>query len=442
MIRIAFRELETCAAASLTHRMTRVAPILLILVCALFASGCSVPIVRDIPMLAPEDPHFEIEHVYSVRSPQFRRAIGHLLGPQIVPGNHVETLLNGDEIFPAMLEAIRDARRSITFETFIYWEGEIGERFTDALAERARAGVPTHVMIDWLGSLRIDRAYVARMEEAGVEISLFHQLPWYNPTRLRAVANVEKRTHRKILVVDGKIGFTGGVGIADIWAGNAESPDHWRDTHFRVTGPVVAQLQSAFIENWLEIGGQILLGDAYFPRIAQEGSLRAQAFKGSPETATQDIELMYRLAIVSARESIKISNAYFVPDPGTIKALAQAAKRGVRVQIIVPGKHNDSAMVKAASPSLWGELLRAGVEIYRYQPTMFHCKVFVVDDAFSSVGSTNFDNRSFQLNDEVNLNVFDRRFAAQQEEIFAEDLARSERFTSRSGRSVPGPRRP
>ena len=401
------------------------------------ALGCSGPVVRDIPMLGPEDPHFEIERTYPVDSPQFRRAVGHLLGPQIQPGNRVETLLNGDAIFPAMLAAIRGARRSITFETFVYWQGEIAEQFTEALAERARAGVPTHVVIDWLGSLKIDRAYVARMKEAGVQISLFHQLPWYDPTRWRALAKVEKRTHRKILVVDGKIGFTGGVGIADLWLGNAESPEHWRDTHFRVTGPVVAQLQSAFVENWLEMGGQLLLGDAYFPPLADVGSLSAQAFKGSPEAATQDIELMYRLAIASARERIQISNAYFVPDPGTIKALAQAAQRGVKVQIIIPGKHNDSAMVKATSPSLWGDLLKAGVEIYRFEPTMFHCKVFVVDGAFSSVGSTNFDNRSFQLNDEVNLNVFDRGFAAQQERIFADDLARSERVTYEEWKNRP-----
>ena len=393
------------------------------------ALGCSGPLVRDVPMLGPEDPHFEIERTYPVDSPQFQRAVGHLLGPQIVDGNRVETLLNGDEIFPSMLEAIRGARRSITFETFVYWDGQIAEQFTEALAERARAGVATHVVIDWLGSLRIDRAYVKRMKDAGVQINLFHQLPWYNPTRWRAAAKVEKRTHRKILVVDGEIGFTGGVGIADIWTGNAQSPEHWRDTHFRVTGPVVAQLQSAFVENWLETGGQLLHGDTYFPQLADVGPLRAQAFKGSPETATQDIELMYRLAIVSARESIQVANAYFVPDPGTIKVLAQAAQRGVKVQIIVPGEHNDSALVKAASPSLWGELLKAGVEIYRYEPTMLHCKVLVVDGAFSSVGSTNFDNRSFQLNDEVNLNVFDRKFAEQQERIFAEDLARSERVT-------------
>jgi cardiolipin synthase len=389
--------------------------------------GCSGPLIRDIPMLRPGDPHFEIERTYPVRSPQFQRAVGHLLGPQIVAGNRVDTLLNGDQIFAAMLDAIRGARRSITFESYVYWKGEIGDQFTQALVERARAGVATHVVIDWFGSLQIDSEYLTRMKDAGVELNLYHELPWYDPFRWKALAGVEERTHRKILVVDGQIGFTGGAGIADIWMGNADSPDHWRDTQFRVTGPVVAQLQSAFVDNWLETGGELLHGDAYFPPLSRTGSERAQVFKGSPQEATENVELMVRIAIASARRSIELSAAYFVPDPGTVKALSQAAARGVRVQIIVPGSHLDSRLVKAASAALWGDLLRAGVEIYRYEPTMFHCKVLVIDDAFASLGSTNFDNRSFRLNDEVNLNVFDERFAAQQTRVFAQDLKHSRR---------------
>ena len=417
--------------------MTCVARFRCVLAFALFAVGCSVPLVRDIPMLAPDDPHFEIAHIYSVRSPQFRRAVGHLLGPQIEAGNRVETLLNGDEIFPAMLEAIASAQESITFETFVYWAGDVGERFTHALSERARAGVAVHLIIDWAGSTRIDTGFLDEMNAAGVEISRYHELPWYDPLRWRDIADIENRTHRKILVVDGKVGFTGGVGIADIWEGNAESPEHWRDTHFRVSGPVVAQLQSAFIDNWLESGGQVLHGDRYFPPLRATGSLRAQAFKGSPTEATENIELMYRLAIAAAERSIKLSSAYFVPNPGTIAALVEAAERGVKVQIIVPGEHLDSQLVKAASPALWGELLEAGIEIHRYQPTMFHCKVLVIDDYFSSIGSTNFDNRSFQLNDEVNVNVFDARFSAEQSRIFDRDLERSKRFTYEDWKDRP-----
>ncbi len=215
------------------------------------------------------------------------------------------------------------------------------------------------------------------------------------------------------------------------------SPEHWRDTHFRVTGPVVAQLQAVFVVNWLESGGELLHGDAYFPALARTGLHRAHVFQGSPQEATENIELMYRIAIASARRSIKVSSAYFVPNPGTIKSLVQAAERGVKVQVIVPGKHLDSALVKAASPALWGDLLRAGVEIHRYQPTMFHCKVMIVDDAFTSLGSTNFDNRSFQLDDEINVNVFGRRFAAEQARIFADDLERAKQFTYEDWQNRP-----
>lgn len=401
------------------------------------ATGCSAPLVRDIPMLSPEDPHFEIKHMYAVRSPEFRRAVGHLLGPQILEGNRVATLLNGDRIFPAMLEAIEGAQRSITFETYIYWAGEIGERFAEALSKRASAGVEVRVIIDWFGGERIDPEYLEQMKSAGVALNLYHDIPWYNPIRWRDLADVENRTHRKILVVDGKIGFTGGVGIADIWTGNAQSPEHWRDTHFRATGPVVAQLQSAFVDNWLESGGELLHGDKYFPELRATGSYAAQAFKGSPEEATENVELMYRLAIAAAEHSIKLSSAYFVPNDGTIKALQEAAGRGVEIQIITPGEHLDSEIVQAGSPALWGELLKAGVKIYQYEPTMFHCKVLVIDDYFSSLGSTNFDNRSFQLNDEVNLNVFDERFSTEQSRIFDEDAKRSKLVTYEDWKQRP-----
>jgi hypothetical protein len=238
-------------------------------------------------------------------------------------------------------------------------------------------------------------------------------------------------------VVDGKVGFTGGVGIADIWTGNAESPEHWRDTHFRASGPVVAQLQSAFVDNWVESGGELLHGDKYFPELRATGSYPAQAFKGSPEEATENVELMYRLAIAAAEHSIKLSSAYFVPNDGTIKALQDAAGRGVEIQIITPGEHLDSELVQVGSPALWGELLKAGVKIYQYEPTMFHCKVLVIDDYFSSLGSTNFDNRSFQLNDEVNLNVFDERFSSEQSRIFDEDAKRSKLVTYEDWKQRP-----
>ena len=400
-------------------------------------SGCSVPVVRDLPLLSPDDPHFAIEHSYSVRSDQFLRAIGHLLGPGIVAGNSIDTLINGDQIFPAMLDAIRNAQQSVTFETYVFWNGEIAKEFTVALGERARAGIPVKVILDWHGGEKIRSEYVEQMKSSGVDVNVYHPLAWYDPSRWRDLADVENRTHRKILIVDGSIGFTGGVGIADVWRGNAESPEHWRDTHYRVRGPVVAQLQSAFVDNWLESGGELIHDEKYFPELPRAGSVPAQGFKGSPQEATENIELMYRMAIAAAEQSIKLSSAYFVPNEGTIKALVDAAKRGVKVEIIIPGEHMDSELVDTASPALWGELLEHGVKIYQYEPTMFHCKVMVVDDYFSSVGSTNFDNRSFQLNDEVNLNVFDASFSETQAKIFEMDKQRSRLMTYEQWKARP-----
>jgi cardiolipin synthase len=254
-----------------------------------------------------------IPHLYSVHDSAFQRAMGLALGPSIVGGNQVVALLNGDEIFPSMLEAIRGARTTITLETYIYWAGEIGEKFAVALAERARAGVRVHVLVDWVGSTRMDAGAVAIMEQAGVAFRKFRPLRWYN------LGRVNRRTHRKLLVVDGRIGFTGGVGIAEMWTGHAQDSAHWRDTHFRVEGPVVAQMQAAFMDNWIEATGEVLHGDDYFPPLAPAGPMAAQLFYSSPTSGSGSMELMYLLAITAAERSIDLSSAYFVPmgSPGT-----------------------------------------------------------------------------------------------------------------------------
>jgi cardiolipin synthase len=248
---------------------------------------------------------------------------------------------------------------------------------------------------------------------------------------------MNNRTHRKLLVVDGRVGFTGGVGIADEWAGDARDKSEWRDTHFRVEGPAVAQLQAAFMENWIEITGRVLHGEAYFPPLGPAGPHVAQFFVSSPGGGGESMQLMYLLSIAAASERLLISASYFVPDEVEVRALADAARRGVRVQIIVPGPDIDSEIVRRASRSTWGELLRAGVEIHEYQPTMYHCKVMIVDGLWVSVGSTNFDARSFAVNDEANLNVLDAGFAREQERIFAADLERSRRITLEQWRSRP-----
>ncbi|MFI8615529.1 phosphatidylserine/phosphatidylglycerophosphate/cardiolipin synthase family protein [Acidovorax sp. NPDC077693] len=365
----------------------------------------------------------ELPRLYSTASPQFERALGSLLGPGIVGGNEVTELLNGDQIFPPMLAAIKAAQKSVTFETYIYWSGDIGKQFADALSERAQAGVQVHVLLDWVGSAKMEDSYLAEMEQAGVQIKKFHEPHWYNLARLN------NRTHRKLLVVDGQVGFTGGVGIAPEWTGNAQNPDHWRDSHYLVRGPAVAQMQATFLDNWLKVTGKVLHGDAYFPAIALVGTQKAQMFSSSPSSGSESMQLMYHLAITAAERSIDLSVAYFVPDELTQNLLMDALKRGVRVRLVTPGEHTDTETVKAASRATWGDLLQAGAEIYEYRPTMYHCKVMIVDQLLVSVGSTNFDNRSFRLNDEANLNVYDAKFAQRQTLVFEDDIKRSRRVT-------------
>lgn len=372
-----------------------------------------------------------IEHLYPVEDPQFRRAMGLLLGPSILEGNRATELINGDAIFPAMLEAIGGAKKSILFETYIYWSGEIGDRFADALAERSRHGVKVLVLLDWVGSAKIAPVLLRTMRQAGVQVEEYHPLRWYN------LARMNNRTHRKLLIVDGAVGFTGGVGIAPQWTGNAQDPAHWRETHFRVEGPVVAQMQSVMLDNWSKTTGQVLHGESYFPALRPVGSQAAQMFASSPSGGSQSMLMMYLLAITAATRSIDISSAYFVPDGITRKTLVDAVRRGVRVRIITPGPHMDAETVRRASRGLWGELLREGVQFYEYQPTMYHCKVMIVDALMTSVGSTNFDVRSFELNDEANLNIYDAAFARRQTEVFEADLKQSRRITLQAWEQRP-----
>ena len=322
-----------------------------------------------------------------------------------------------------MLAAIRSARRSVNLEGYIFWEGERGRR-SPTPSERARAGVPTQVLVDWMGSQKLGDSLDADDARAGVQIRKFRPLRWYNLDRLN------HRTHRKLLVVDGRIGFTGGMGIADLFRGHAQDEDHWRDSQFRVEGPVVGQMQATFLDNWIEIGRRAARRAGLLPaRSSRWATSAAQAVQSSPGGGTENLRLMYLLAVASARRRILIANSYFVPNTLAVEMLVAARRRGVDVEIIVPGKIGDAAVVRRASRAKWGPLLEAGVKIYEYQPTMYHMKVMIVDDDWVSVGSTNFDNRSFRLNDEANLNVFDEEFARAQAEVFAADRARSRQVT-------------
>jgi cardiolipin synthase len=375
----------------------------------LLLSGCALKTGKQVRR--------EIAPLYSARSPEFRQSAGSLLGPNFVGGNDITTLVNGDQIFPAMLAAIRSAKRSINFETYVFWNGEIGREFIEALAERARAGVKVHAILDAEGTRKMGYENLAKLRQAGVEVVKYHSIFWLD------IRRYNNRSHRKLLIVDGKTAFVGGVGIADQWTGNAESPQHWRDNHYKVTGPVVAQLQATFMNNWLKTRGNILHGPDYFPQLENTGSSSAQALRSSARN--ENLDLMYLLAIASAQKSLCIENAYFLPDELIRDELIAAAKRGVKVEVIVPGKHIDQRLVRAASKRHWPELIRSGVKIYEYQPTMIHVKLMIVDDTFASIGSGNFDNRSIRLNDEANLNVLDRQFAAEQRRLFEMDKKQS-----------------
>ena len=368
-----------------------------------------------------KQPRAEVASLYSAASPEFRQSAGSLLGQNFVAGNNITTLVNGDEIFPAMLGAIRSARKSINFETYIFWDGPIARQFTEALAERARAGVKVHAILDAQGTSKMGSENVAKLQDAGVEIVKYHSILWLDPRRFN------NRSHRKLLIVDGKVGFTGGVGIADQWTGHANSPEHWRDNHYKISGPVVAQLQSIFMANWLGTGGGVLHGDDYFPPLAPTGPYLAQAIKSSARN--ENLDLMYLLAIASAKKTLRIESAYFLPNDLTRKELIAAAQRGAKVEIILPGKYIDQKLAGAASKRHWPELIQAGIKIYEYQPTMVHVKLMIVDDTFVSVGSGNFDNRSISLNDEANLDVLDRSFAAQQTRLFQEDKRHTQEMT-------------
>lgn len=359
----------------------------------------------------------------SVDDPTFERCMAHLLGPSLIGGNKITTLNNGDEIFPAMLGAIRSAKRTITFETYIYWSGTIGREFAEALAERSRAGVKVHVLLDWLGSQSLDNESLELLRSAGVEVERYRPLRWYSLSRINS------RTHRKILVIDGQLGFIGGVGIADEWTGNAQDPDHWRELHYKVEGPVVAHLQAAFTDNWLKTVPSVLNGEDYFPEIHEVGEINAQVFKSSPREGGDSARLMFLLSLAAARERILITNSYFVPDDRTSAELIAASKRGVKVEIIVPGPIIDTHLTRRASRAQWGPLLEAGIAIFEYQPTMIHSKLMIIDDRWVSVGSANFDNRSFRLNDEANLNVLNKAFATEQAMIFERDKQASRQVT-------------
>jgi cardiolipin synthase len=352
---------------------------------------------------------------------EFLRAAEALTAAPISDGNDVDLLINGDEIFPAFIEAIEGAQRSVNLLTYVYWRGDIAQDIAGLLCRRAREGVEINVLLDWIGTVKMDRGLVRQMRDAGVCVAKFR------PLRPYAVRRLNNRTHRKLLIADGRLGLIGGVGIAEEWTGNAQDPEHWRDTHVRVRGPVVRHLQGAFAENWLEATGDALVGDDYLPELEpiNDGG-PMQLVRSKAGVGDTNVEALYFLAIESAQRTLDLTAAYFAPRPAFIKTLCDAAERGVDVRILVPGPHIDKEFVRIAGRGAYDELLDCGVEIFEYQPTMLHAKTMVVDGIWSSVGSVNFDNRSFQLHDEATLCVQSERFARELTEQFERDLDVSE----------------
>jgi cardiolipin synthase len=355
---------------------------------------------------------------YGITDPAFTNSISGLLRAQIVGGNKIDVLHNGTNIFAKMIEAITKAQKSITFENFIWRSGQVSDRFIVALTERARAGVKVHCIVDGFGAMKLDKADKKRLADSGVKLQIF------SPIRPWNFLKWNHRTHRKTLVVDGKIGFIGGICIADEWDGNAQSHGVWRDVEYRVEGPVVAQIQSVFMDNWIRTSEEVLHGPDYFPALTNAGPLLAQAFKSGPKDGAENARLLYLYSIASARKSIRFCHSYMVPDNLAIDMLVAAAERGVKIEIITPGVI-DKNMVRRAARSRWRRMMDAGIQFYEYQPAKLHSKIMIVDDTWVTCGSINFDDRSFRINDEGNINVFDAEFARQQIETFEIDKANS-----------------
>ena len=413
-----------------TSRPRRRTPLyLLLLVLVSVAAGYAFAITVA-KSSAPKRTVYELPHGFTVSDPTFLPSA--LPGPTMTSGNRLELLENGDAIFPAMLAAISSARKTVNFEAYIFWSDEVGARFRDAFAERAAQGVAVRVLLDAVGSSSLKASDVDVMRRAGCRVEFFHsKRPWM-------LWVVNHRNHRRVLVVDGTVGFTGGVGFADPWRGDADARDHWRDTQVRVEGPAVRGLQRAFQENWSEVTGEPLVGEEFFPALEQAGSSSVAVVPSSPLAAMSGAGRVYAISLAAAAKEIWIANSYFVPDETTVGLLVAAVKRGVDVRVIVPSdEHNDVPVTKAAGRSSFGPLLQGGVKMFEYEPTMFHLKTMVVDGIFATVGSANFDDRSFHLNEEINLFVYDAAFAGLMKDRYQRDLQRCRPYTAAMWKARP-----
>lgn len=374
-------------------------------------------------LIAPAErsPKFGLDHDFPIHCDEFLSTIAGATGEPLLSGNRVDVLQNGEQFYPAMLDAIADARASVTIEAYIYWAGEIGLQFARALSDKAREGVPVKILLDAVGSATIGEEILKTLESGGC------QLAWYNRIRWYTIGRFNHRTHRKSLIIDGRIGFTGGAGIADVWLGHAQSPAHWRDTQIRIEGPAVVPLQTGFAQNWLQTTGELISGPEFYPPPERSGAIEVQTIMSSPETGASSARIMHYLSIVSARKTIYIANPYFVPDQAAIDTLVDARRRGVDVKIMVAGVYNDTWLARLNSVRLYGQLLKAGIEILEYNRTMLHQKTMVVDGLWVTIGTTNFDNRSFSHNEESSVCFHDVNRASQLERAFMHDMKACDR---------------
>ena len=358
------------------------------------------------------------------RLDEIRRSLEGIIGVPATEGNLVEVLRNGNEIFPAMLEAIGGAEHTIDLLTFVYWRGEIGTKFAEALSERARSGVRVRVLLDAWGAHSIDRALIDTMEAASVRVR------WFRPLRRLQPTKVNHRTHRKVLIVDEGTGFTGGVGIADEWNGDARSENEWRDTHFRVRGPAVDGLRAAFLDNWLETDPELFDPEIdRFPQQPQPGEAVIQCIRGASELGWSDMSTLLLALLQLAERRIRITTAFFVPDEELTDRLCAAGDRGVKVEILLPGAHGDKRFVQLAGQAVYEQLLEHGIGLWQFQPSMLHAKIMTIDGLVANVGSANFNARSTELDEEINLVALTPAFAKLLDDQFDEDIERSEEIT-------------
>ena len=366
---------------------------------------------------------YHLEHTFSVRDPEFFGSALALSDPVPIAGNKIELLANGDQYFAAMLTAIKGAQKTVNFATYILRSDEVGHQFRDAFCERARAGVEVRLLLDGIGSgWGLDNSDVKMMREAGCKFAYYH------PTLSWRIDRTNRRSHRRILVVDGKVGFTGSAGFARDWAGHAQDKDHWRDTQARIEGPLVAKLQWAFEEHWVKTFGETISGVGHFPPLPEAGQLKAQLI-ASHSFSMAPVPLVQATSFAAAEKRIWITNPYCTPTDDHVQLLVKAVQRGVDVRLLLPGANNDQPLTKSAGRAAYGRMLEGGVKIFEYQPTMIHTKSMVVDGVFSMVGSSNFDSRSSEINEELDVVVYDEKFAREMETIFESDLRGAREYT-------------